>query len=405
VCSLAFAARARAQGAAKPPAARTTPAARNSAKPATKALPTTAKPSTAATPVAGAPSPAVQPPAAPLIVKPNRPLGAITALAFSPDGRKLAVGTYGEVVLYDTTSWQPTGEYRKVTDSVRALAFRPDGQALAIGCGEPGRSGITLIWDTISADGAKALARQADTVEALAFDHDGKELLVGANDNKARFYPSVGAGDGSLLDAHNGRVQAVAFSPHEGTVFVTGAMDRIVKVWDQQKVQNVINFDQSEGGITGLVFLSNGVQFVGSSTDGRLYWWGYNYDAKKQTYNGYHFRTVMAHPDGVYALSGTPDCRHLITGGADSEVNVWNADNGGREREFKDSTQPIYAVALTPDGKTAVGGGREGMVLVWDVGANKLLAGFAPPALPAPASAKPAAHAVKSSSHVAHRRG
>ena len=86
--------------------------------------------------------------------------------------------------------------------------------------------------------------------------------------------------------------------------------------------------------------------------------------------------------------------QRLITGGADKIVNIWNADNGGKVREFKDSPQPVYAAALTPDGKTAVAGGREGVVYVWDVEANKLVAGFAPPALPAPPAAKPISKAV-----------
>jgi len=46
-------------------------------------------------------------------------------------------------------------------------------------------------------------------------------------------------------------------------------MDRIVKVWDMKTVKTVINFDQSEAGITGLAFLNNGDQFVGSSLDGQ----------------------------------------------------------------------------------------------------------------------------------------
>lgn len=328
--------------------------------------------------------PEAQPDGPPLPVV-KYPLGAITALTFDPGGKRLAVGTYGQVVLFDTATWQPGSVFRQVEDSVRALAFHPEGKILAVGSGLPSRDGRITFWDTTGATPPRTYPSQRDTIEALAFRKDGKGLLLGADDNKARYYPDLPLDYGAVLDEHNGRVQAVAFSPKDDFVFVTGAMDKIVKVWDMKTRHSVVNFDQSESGITGLAFLPNGVQFVGSSLDGKLYWWGVNYDERKQAYSGYLFRAMMAHPGGVYTLALSADGKRLITGGEDHNVCVWNTD-GGQIRTFKEATQPIYAVALSPDGKIAAGGGRDGMVRIWDVDANKLVAILVPPALPIPAA-------------------
>jgi WD40 repeat protein len=310
--------------------------------------------------------------------------GAVTALAYSPDGKRLAVGTYGQVVLYDTATWQPAATFREVEDSARALAFSPDGRWLAVGSGLPAQSGRLTLWDTSGGGKPLVCPPQQDTVEAVCFRRDGKALLAAANDNTARYYPAFPPASGATLDEHNGRVLAAAISPKDGWIFVTGATDRIVKVWDAKTVHTVINFDQSAGGITGLAFLSNGVQFVGSSLDGHLYWWGVNYDARKKVFGGYHYRTVEAHPGGVNALAISADGRRLVTGGADNAVCVWDAESGGKARAFTDSTQPIYAVALSPDGRTAAGGGREGVARVWDVEGNKLTTTLNLPPLPAP---------------------
>lgn len=327
-------------------------------------------------------------------VKPNRPLASITALAYSADGKKIAVGSYGEVVVYDTTTWQQTGLFRQVEDSVRTLAFNPDNQTLAVGSGLPGRSGQTVIWDTTGAQKPHAFPNQYDAIESVAFEKTGKSLLIGADDNKVRYVADTGGGNGTVLDSHNGRVQAVAFSPTPDSIFVTGAMDKIVKVWDLKSVKNVINFDQSEAGITGLAFLNNGVQFVGSSLDGRLYWWGVNYDQKKNTYNGYHFRTIGAHNGGVYTMSRSANGNRIITGGPDHAACIWDINNGNQVRAFRDTTtQPIYAAALSPDGKIAAAGGREGLVYIWDVEANKQITTLVPPALPAAVTASPHATA------------
>lgn len=382
---------------------------KSAGKPANSADKSAAKPNPTAPP-AGNNTPAV--PAKPAdaqpaaFVKPNRPLGSITALAFSPDGKKLAAGTFGQVVVFDTASWQQLSVFRQVEDSVRALSFSPDNQTLAIGSGLAGRTGQALLWDSSGAAKAQSYPAQLDTVESVAFRKDGKSLLIGADDNKVRYVPDTGGKDSSLLDSHNGRVQAVAFSPKDDTIFISGGMDKIVKVWDMKSVKNVINFDQSEAGITGLAFLSNGVQFVGSSMDGRLYWWGVNYDEKKNAYSGYHFRTIGAHNGGVFALSASADGKRMVTGGADHAVCVWDINSGGQIRAYRDATtQPIYAVALSPDGKTAVGGGREGLIFVWDVEANKLLTTLVPPALPAATVSKPTSQSSSSGTkHSGKRR-
>lgn len=314
------------------------------------------------------------PPSTPKIGSP------VTSLAFSADGKKLAVGFYGQVALFDTGTWQPVAQFKQVVDSARTLAFQPGGSLLAIGCGLPGRSGVIELWDTAGSDKPFVYPQQADTVEAVAFNKDGKEILLGSNDNKAHLYTSLTASTGTAIDAHNGRVTAVAFSPIAGSLYVTGGMDKIVKVWVEKTGQNVCNFDQCDSGLTGLVFLNNGTQFVGSGLDGKLYWWGVSHDDRKDTYGGYFFRQFEAHPGGIYALSGSQNGQRIITGGADKVVCIWNPDNGQKIHEFKDCQTPIYAVALSPDGKIAASGGPDGQVHVWDIEANKLINTLVPPA-------------------------
>lgn len=341
-------------------------------------------------------TPAAQPRESAVMPSLNRSLAAVSALAFSPDGKRLAVGTFGQVICFDTTTWQQSSVFRDVEDAVRSLAFSPDSQKIAIGDGMPGRTGRLLLWDSTSLHVARQCATQKDTVEAVCFRKDGSALLLGSNDNKARFISNLGVEkpDNSIvLDEHNGRVNAVTISPKPDFVYLTGGMDKIVKVWDAKTNKAVVNFDQSEGGITGLVALPNGNTFVGSSMDGRLFWWRVNYDEGKKIFSGNPIRTQQAHPDGVLALNISDDGKRLITSGADNVVSVWNAENGGRYREFKECPTPVYAVALSPDGKFAAGAGRDGMVRIWDVEAKLVTQVLVPPALPAPpkkAAAQPA---------------
>ncbi len=100
---------------------------------------------------------------------------------FSPNGRRLAVGTAKEFVLYDTSDWRPLRHIAR--DAASALsglvAFSPDGRCLAL---TPTLRQIRLF----SADGAGELATleapSPERITALCFSPDSRRLAA-ATDN------------------------------------------------------------------------------------------------------------------------------------------------------------------------------------------------------------------------------
>jgi WD40 repeat protein len=310
---------------------------------------------------------------------------AVYALSFSPDGKALAVGTHGRALLYDTSGWQVTAALDKVQYAVRSLAFHPDGKHLAVGSGVPGASGDLVLWEFRSPEKLRPYARAKDTIEAIAFSASGESMATASFDSRARFYPQTFADECSLLEEHNGRVTSVAFSPKPNSVFATGAMDKMVKIWDIKKVNVVVNFDQATEGITGVAFLANGDQLVGASLDGNLYWWGIGYDEKQKVYSGSQVRTVSAHERGVTAFSVSGNRERIATAGMDRRVCVWKMDDGSLVHEFKDVAGVIYCTALSSDGKIIAAAGGAGVVWVWEVESGKLLTTLTPPRIPAAA--------------------
>ncbi len=311
------------------------------------------------------------------------PVGAITAISFSPDGKFLAVGSVGQVAVFDVSNWMISTSYDKIEDTVRSLAWRPDGQVLAIGHGKIGVNGKVSLWTVNGSAPVTLLAEHSDNIEAIEYKSDGNSMLIASDDNKACFVPSITGKERNILDEHNGRVIAASFSPGKDGLFITGSLDKMVKVWEESTKKVIVNFDQPEAGLTGLAWLSNGTQMVGSCLDGRLYWWGVYRNQKTKAWGGYFIRRVDAHDGGVNGMGASGNRARLITAGENKTVSVWDMNNGNRMKTFHDANHPVYAVALNTDGKMGAGGGRDGAIWVWDVDAEKLITTLAMPPLPA----------------------
>ncbi|MFD3504398.1 hypothetical protein ACFWWT_38920 [Streptomyces sp. NPDC058676] len=112
----------------------------------------------------------------------------VTALAFSPDGKRLAVGDKtGHVTLWDGDARRRTGGLTGTADtvsrgqpeSVTALAFSADGRTLAVG----GSAGTLRLWDT---EGQQLLGgdlpTSGDEIRSLSFAGDGGTVYASGPD-------------------------------------------------------------------------------------------------------------------------------------------------------------------------------------------------------------------------------
>ncbi|WP_086559571.1 helix-turn-helix domain-containing protein [Streptomyces africanus] len=150
------------------------------------------------------------------------PSGA--ALTVRPDGG-LLVGSDDQYA--DPVSGKVTGRALADGREVTALAFSPDGSRLAVG----DTTGHVTLWDGELRHRAGALTGTSDTVsegepeavEALAFSSDGSTLAVGGANGTLRLWDTEGQQLlGSDLPTPGDEIRSLAFAEDGGTVYASG---------------------------------------------------------------------------------------------------------------------------------------------------------------------------------------
>ena len=306
-------------------------------------------------------------------------------IAFSPDGKSLAVAAADYVDIWNVVSGKKLRRLgvRKQKNSFGyndSVTFSRDGKFLATG----GRRGIVTVWDVaggkvlhkirahvvvvdelhvIKRDGKvvknlKETRDEPSSIVSVAFSPDGKTVAAASRDRRISI-SDVATGKVLKYLRADGNITALAFLANSNTLVTGSAGDptNVIGIWDVAKGKRVARLgDRHILGITSLSVSGDGGLLVGTTSPTEflpapaIRLW----DLQKRE----QLKSILPlRKDGWATRAAlSPDGKYVASVGGLNRLVLWDVPRGTRLAKLdlpqRDEGPELIDVAFSPDGKT-----------------------------------------------------
>lgn len=287
--------------------------------------------------------------------------GYLESVAFSPDGLRLASGSYDKTIkLWETATGREIKTLTGHTGEVISLAFSPDGHLLASGSGD----WTIKLWDTATGRELRTLIGEGGKVESflsrvnsLVFSPDGRWLAAGNDDRTVRLWDVATWREARVMISDT-VVSAIAFSP-DGRFVASGPG---LNIWEVDTGREVFTLTAHRR-VSKVAFSTDGKRLatVGGSSDNEIRIW--------EIATGRELMSLVGPGAGLDAVEFSPDGRNLIAAALDGSARIWDALTGEELGAIAYLVEADEWLVVSPDGlfDGSPGGWKR---IVWRFGGN-----------------------------------
>ncbi|MCO6456805.1 MAG: protein kinase [Pirellulaceae bacterium] len=315
------------------------------------------------------------------------PRGHLRSVAFRPDGSQLVAGGgdigFGpflgtqELHFWDTAGYEQLpafhGEGKPPYGAITRVAWSPDGQrlALALWCMTDARdvviaggrideseAGQVEIWDVRQKKRLHQLRQHHSFVNDVAWSADGSLLASASSDRTVNVWDAATGERKFQLTGHQGQVMCVAFD-RAGTLLATGSQGPLtdfgsttpndmgeLKLWDLATGRERLALAGHELGTFAVAFSPDGATLASASRDGTVKLW--------RAADGTLIRTLFGHAGSVQHVAFSPDGQRLASASSDRTARIWRVDDGKPLSVLRGHTLEVNALAFHPAGRYLV---------------------------------------------------
>ncbi len=289
-------------------------------------------------------------------------IGYALRVVFSPDETKFATVTNDLDRTKSLAIWdRESGELkRNLLDSQGfidfSMTFSPDGTLIASRC----EDAKVRVWDVTNGVEKIAFAN-GDRFRGLAFTPDGNRLAIGTDNGVTFFNIETGERLNSLnLDPDFGGFRLTP----DGTKIVWGSYSDTLYVSDVATGELLQTLKGHTARINDVVFSPDGSRIASASDDHLVKIWDLT-----TVDNGFE---VLAGEIGLVNNVGVNSAgTHIAAGLNDNSICVWDAKTGEIINRLVGHTDNVFSVAFNPDANLLASGSSDKSIRIWDLATER----------------------------------
>ena len=304
----------------------------------------------------------------------------IKPIAFSPDGKYLAIGADDgilRVIEVETGKEQYKSPSRNTR--IESLAYSPNGNMIVVGDNNtqiaiyaPAQTNqLVMTVPGIDLGGVQGVAFTPDNSAVVACGLDSKVRLTAGPKPDGT---SAGNTTTKLREyiGHSGPVSALAITPDGNSLVTGGSEDSTIRVWELSSGKQLRLFQcyqkGKNKGVSALTVRGDGKQIASGSEDGSMRLWDLNAVDEH--------RAFTEASDSLWAVAASPDGKRVATAGGDKIIRIYNMETAKLEVSLPGAKSPITSLAFFPDSNRLAAAGGDQVVAIWDIARAKVIAKF-----------------------------
>ena len=298
-------------------------------------------------------------------------LDSISSVAFSPDGKTLAVGGSigryeGAMELWDVSTGIKRSIPKQFSDWINCVAFSPDGKVL-VAAGDSYGAGPITFWSIGAGRNLRLIARKKidETIDSIAFSSDGK-ILASAQGSTIKLWNTLTGTELRTFNGEGAGIKSLTFGS-ENKVLVSGNGNNI-RIWDVSTGAVLNQISAGKGGVQAIAISRDDKRLAFTTYEGFKLWEFLSTNQPVDlTGHSSVVRSVAFSPDGKFFVSGTGNTSKFMS--VWKGLRVWDISAGTLSRNINNSSE-FQEVTISHDSKVLASGNKN-MIRLWDITTNK----------------------------------
>eukprot|EP00742_Colponemidia_sp_Colp-10_P005419 GILJ01005791.1.p1 GENE.GILJ01005791.1~~GILJ01005791.1.p1 ORF type:complete len:646 (-),score=96.73 GILJ01005791.1:200-2086(-) len=167
----------------------------------------------------------------------------------------------------------------------------------------------------------------------------------------------------AVLAGHKGNVKCVEFIGEEGKCIASGSSDNTIRIWNTESGSCVRVLEGHTSRIWDITSSRSGDCIASASGDSTVKVWGHGLNKPSATCQ----LSIGGHEGDVYSVRFHPGGNHLVTGGYDKTVRLFDVRTGALVRTFAGHTSSVSRALFNPHGNLIISGSKDSTIKFWDI--------------------------------------